>query len=241
MASSDLNESIGVSQNQVEDNTKNTVSSCEGQTSSCSSPSKLLQEVKEEEGAVDLPLFDSLVSMGMSKKLSKKALISTHNKSVEAALTWIAELGAEEMEVLCGNSDDESIESEDWEDCEEEEDTAYKMVFVVNAELNMGAGKTASQVGHAALGLYRLLVEDKEKYEASVEEWEEFGEKKITLKGKNTKQLLDLQKRAEVNDLPTYVVQDAGHTQVPEGSITVLAIFGDEEAVNEVTGKLKLL
>ena len=31
------------------------------------------------------------------------------------------------------------------------------------------------QVGHAALGLYRLLMEDKEKYEASTEEWEEFG------------------------------------------------------------------
>lgn len=31
------------------------------------------------------------------------------------------------------------------------------------------------QVGHAALGLYRLLKEDKEKYEASTEEWEEFG------------------------------------------------------------------
>ena len=32
-----------------------------------------------------------------------------------------------------------------------------------------------------------------------------------------------------------------GLTQIPEGSVTVLAIFGDDEAVNDVTGHLKLL
>ncbi|XP_063613608.1 probable peptidyl-tRNA hydrolase 2 [Penaeus indicus] len=148
------------------------------------------------------------------------------------------------MEALCGSSEHGSNDSEDWEDCEEEEeeeDIYYKMVFVVNMELGMGVGKVAAQVGHAALGLYRLLKEDKEKYEASTEEWEEFGERKITVKGKNSQELIELQKKAESLHLPTYLVQDAGMTQIPAGSTTVLAIFGDEEAVNEVTGKLKLL
>ena len=40
----------------------------------------------------------------------------------------------------------DSTASDDWEDCEEEEEIYYKMVFVVNMELNMGVGKVASQV-----------------------------------------------------------------------------------------------
>lgn len=46
---------------------------------------------------------------------------------------------------------------------------------------------------------------------------------------------------AELSDLPTYVVQDAGLTQIPRGASTVLALFGDEDTVNDVTGHLKLL
>nr|XP_045596821.1 probable peptidyl-tRNA hydrolase 2 isoform X2 [Procambarus clarkii] len=193
--------------------------------------------------SVDLVLFDSLVNMGIDKRLATKALMCTGNKNVDTALSWIAELGADEMEALCGSSDHGSIESDECEDCEEDddEDTYYKMVFVINTEFGMGVGKVAAQVGHAALGLYRLLKEDGEKYDASVEEWEEFGERKIALKGKNSQELIELQKKAEALYLPTYLVQDAGKTQVPVGSTTVLAIFGDEEAVNEVTGKLKLL
>ena len=34
-----------------------------------------------------------------------QALVCTGNKSLDAALAWIAELGAEEMEALCDNSD----------------------------------------------------------------------------------------------------------------------------------------
>lgn len=198
---------------------------------------------EEPKTTADPVLLGHLLTIGMDKRLASKALVCTKNKSVDAALSWIAELGAEEMEALCGSSEHGSNDSEDWEDCEEEEeeDIYYKMVFVVNMELGMGVGKVAAQVGHAALGLYRLLKEDKEKYEASTEEWEEFGERKITVRGKNSQELIELQKKAESLHLPTYLVQDAGMTQIPAGSTTVLAIFGDEEAVNEVTGKLKLL
>ncbi|KAB7506185.1 Peptidyl-tRNA hydrolase [Armadillidium nasatum] len=41
--------------------------------------------------------------------------------------------------------------------------------------------------------------------------------------------------------LPNYMVIDAGKTEVPDGSVTVLSIFGDEETVDKVTGHLKLL
>ena len=41
--------------------------------------------------------------------------------------------------------------------------------------------------------------------------------------------------------LDCYLVRDAGHTQVAAGSKTVLSIFGKENDVNQITGKLKLL
>lgn len=68
-----------------------------------------------------------------------------------------------------------------------------------------------------------------------------FRERKITLKGKDSQELVALQRKAEGLHLPTYLVQDAGRTQVAPGSVTVLAIFGDDQAVDEVTGHLKLL
>ena len=51
----------------------------------------------------------------------------------------------------------------------------YKMVFVVNTELNMGVGKIAAQVGHAAVGLYRILSSQAQKYDHKLAQWDDFG------------------------------------------------------------------
>ncbi|ETE62429.1 putative peptidyl-tRNA hydrolase 2 [Ophiophagus hannah] len=112
----------------------------------------------------------------------------------------------------------------------------HKMVFVVNMELSMGTGK----VGHAAIGLFQL-VHEKPSQRGMINQWDEHGAKKVVLQGVNTDQLLELHALALSLELPTYLVQDAGRTQVPAGSQTVLAIIGEEELVNQVTGQLKLL
>nr|XP_020664467.1 probable peptidyl-tRNA hydrolase 2 [Pogona vitticeps] len=114
------------------------------------------------------------------------------------------------------------------------------MVFVVNMELSMGPGKIAAQVGHAAIGLYQLM-QEKPSQRDLLNQWDEQGAKKVVLQGSNTDQLLELHALALSLELPTYLVQDAGRTQVPAGSHTVLAIMGEEEIVNQVTGQLKLL
>ena len=49
------------------------------------------------------------------------------------------------------------------------------MVFVVNDSLKMGVGKIAAQVGHAAVGLYRQLLETKGQYAHLLEQWQENG------------------------------------------------------------------
>jgi len=73
---------------------------------------------------------------------------------------------------------DLSDASSEEEDVVEEylgEGPAYKMVFVVNTELSMGVGKTASQVAHAAIGLYRLLIEEQQRFGEMLLSWEQFG------------------------------------------------------------------
>ncbi|XP_018332055.1 probable peptidyl-tRNA hydrolase 2 isoform X2 [Agrilus planipennis] len=120
----------------------------------------------------------------------------------------------------------------------DEYDEQFKMVFAVNISLNMGTGKIAAQVAHACLGLYNKLLQ---KNEAAVDVWLSEGEKKIVLKAVDHVHLKELQKKGESHELISYLVQDAGRTQIPAGSCTVLALFGDIATVDEVTGNLSLL
>ena len=117
----------------------------------------------------------------------------------------------------------------------------YKMVFVVNADLDMGMGKTAAQVAHAALGMHQVLLANEGRYGDWLLQWCELGETKIVLRGETTAHLMKLEKEAMDSNLPAYLVQDAGKTQVPAGSTTVLAVFGPVHMVDLVTGSLRLL
>jgi len=51
----------------------------------------------------------------------------------------------------------------------------YKMVLVVNASLNMGAGKIGAQCAHAALALHRMMIERSEVYGEMMLSWEQYG------------------------------------------------------------------
>ncbi|VDD87277.1 unnamed protein product [Enterobius vermicularis] len=116
----------------------------------------------------------------------------------------------------------------------------HKMVFVVNMSLKMRAGKIAAQVGHATLGVYRLA-QRSDKGQQALTAWRSVGEMKVVVKGDSTDHLLELFKESRDKGLFVYVVSDAGRTQIPAGSRTVLGIFGPSETVDSVSGKLKLL
>jgi PTH2 family peptidyl-tRNA hydrolase len=64
----------------------------------------------------------------------------------------------------------------------------------------------------------------------------------VCVKGDDAEHLLEMQRQAKAAGLPTTAVRDAGHTQVPSGSLTVVAI-GPAEAslIDQLTGELKLL
>uniref|UniRef100_A0A671KDE7 peptidyl-tRNA hydrolase n=1 Tax=Sinocyclocheilus anshuiensis TaxID=1608454 RepID=A0A671KDE7_9TELE len=169
----------------------------------------------ESQQEVNPVFLQQLRELDIPEEAAKQALLHTQNVSAEEAAMYYFN----------------KLENED----EGDEDLMYKMVFVVNMELSMGVGKVAAQVGHAAVGLYQAL---QEKNRISL--WPH-PSIKIVLQGTNMAHLLELQALAMSLSLPTKLVQDAGHTQVEPGSCTVLAIIGEEEMVNNVTGSLKLL
>lgn len=89
--------------------------------------------------------------------------------------------------------------------------------------------------------MHQLLLQDEGKFGDSLIKWFEYGETKIVLKGDTTQHLIDLETKSLEFGLPSYLVQDAGKTQVPIGSTTVLCIFGRVDIVDKVTGSLRLL
>ena len=118
--------------------------------------------------------------------------------------------------------------------------SSYRMNFVVNRELRMGTGKTAAQVAHACLSLYRQLT-GKSHLRTHCNDWIMAGQTKVVLQCNSTDELLALYQTGRGRGVECYVVRDAGMTQVATGAVTVLGVFGDESQLKELTGHLKLL
>mmetsp|Transcript_14882 Transcript_14882/g.31959 ORF Transcript_14882/g.31959 Transcript_14882/m.31959 type:complete len:202 (+) Transcript_14882:140-745(+) len=118
-------------------------------------------------------------------------------------------------------------------------DTKLKMVLVVRSDLGMGTGKIAAQCSHATVGTYKSILNGNKPL---LSMWEKQGQPKIVLKCKDIVELNQISEEAGRRDLKTYMVSDAGHTQVTAGSVTVLAVGpGPVDVVDSVTGRLKLL
>ena len=123
-------------------------------------------------------------------------------------------------------------------------DTAdLKMVFLVRDDLKMGAGKIAAQVAHAAVGLFDDITSgDDDYHQQALDFWNEFGAKKVVLRGENLNTLSEAASACKKAKIPYIMISDAGHTQVPAGSVTVLGIGPDtSEKINTITGKFKLM
>ncbi len=114
-----------------------------------------------------------------------------------------------------------------------------KMVLVVRGELRLTPGKAAVQVAHAAVMLTevagRLAPRD-------LEAWREEGQKKIAVVAETLDEMEALHRAARARGLPSVFVEDAGLTEVPPGTRTVLGIGpARAEALDPITGDLPLL
>ncbi|MGC9104895.1 MAG: peptidyl-tRNA hydrolase Pth2 [Thermoprotei archaeon] len=117
------------------------------------------------------------------------------------------------------------------------------MVIAVRADLDMGKGKVAAQVAHAAVSLVlKVLESNNREWRSWLESWLEQGQPKIVVKVSGLEELMKRKSIADSLGLPTEVIADAGKTQLEPGTITCLGIGpAPAELVDKVTGDLKLL
>lgn len=87
----------------------------------------------------------------------------------------------------------------------------HKLVLCVRMDLKMQRGKIAAQVGHATLGAYKTCARMRPQ---SLRVWEENAQPKIAVQISSQVQAMRLQRAAKDLGLPTYMVYDAGRTQV---------------------------
>ena len=150
--------------------------------------------------------------MGISENAAKRALYHTGNLSSELAAAWVFEnVENPELHHPFSPPTHSQVKTPDYTGMKAAMDASrqFKMVFVVNGSLKMGVGKTAAQVGHATLALYKtLLVAHSEQL--NVREWEEKAATKIVTKGENAEHLFALKQAADSHGIRNYLVADAG-------------------------------
>lgn len=114
-----------------------------------------------------------------------------------------------------------------------------KMVIAVRRDLDLGKGKIAAQVAHAAVSCALKA----EKYEKKLfREWLMEGQKKIVIRVDNEAALMELKRKIEPLGIVNELVNDAGRTQIAPGTATCLGMGPVEENVIEpITGDYPLL
>ncbi len=112
----------------------------------------------------------------------------------------------------------------------------YKQCIIVRDDLKLSKGKLAVQVAHAAVSASEFAGRD------VLEGWKEGGQKKVVLRVAELSDLFELKEVARKHGFPTALITDAGLTEVPPGTITVLGIGPAEVGeLDKITGHLKLL
>ncbi len=114
------------------------------------------------------------------------------------------------------------------------------MYILINNDLNMGKGKIAAQVGHVVEIIIEELVKaeltstKKKSFLEDYKVWKKTGRAKIVLKAteEEIKQLSQLD--------GAHCVVDAGLTQIPSGSMTVVG-FLPSSTKKDIFSKFKLL
>jgi PTH2 family peptidyl-tRNA hydrolase len=113
-----------------------------------------------------------------------------------------------------------------------------KLVIVARKDVKLSAGKLAAQVGHASVDCALKAM----RHQRDVfDRWHAEGQKKVVLKAEKEADLFRLKLEAERMGLTTALIADAGHTELPPGTITVLGVGpGRDSDVDKVTGALPL-
>jgi PTH2 family peptidyl-tRNA hydrolase len=112
----------------------------------------------------------------------------------------------------------------------------WKQCLVVRTDLKMSCGKTCAQAAHAA------VIAFERSDPASRKKWLQEGQKKVVLKVTSERALLEIRTLAEGAGIPTALVQDAGLTEIPPGTVTALGLGpAKSDDLDRITSSLPLL
>jgi peptidyl-tRNA hydrolase, PTH2 family len=114
---------------------------------------------------------------------------------------------------------------------------AEKLALLIRTDLDMSRGKIAAQAAHAAVAAVLAS-----QGSSDCAAWLAEGQPKVVLRVPSAEELSRIAGAARAAGLPVEVVQDAGRTQVPSGTLTCCAIGPAASAqVDQLTGSLSLL
>ena len=114
-----------------------------------------------------------------------------------------------------------------------------KLILVVNAGLKMSKGKIAAQVGHASVS---AALTARRRASHLLDSWLSGGQRKVCVKGRDADHLRELMAVAKEAGIATERIRDAGRTEIPAGSLTVVSIGPDDGTlIDTITGDLPLL
>ena len=112
----------------------------------------------------------------------------------------------------------------------------YKQCLIIRNDVKMSCGKRCAQASHASIGAYNNA--DKALRKA----WLSEGQKKVVLRADDERTLHELKVIAERNGISSSLIQDAGMTEIPPGTITALGLGpAKSEDLDKITGTLTLL
>jgi PTH2 family peptidyl-tRNA hydrolase len=115
-------------------------------------------------------------------------------------------------------------------------DFRFKQCLVIRNDVKMSCGKRCAQAAHASIGAYNNA--DKFLQKA----WLIEGQKKVVLKAHDERTLYEIKVIAERVGISSSLIQDAGLTEIPPGTITALGLGpAKSEDLDKITGALSLL
>ena len=114
----------------------------------------------------------------------------------------------------------------------------FKQVIAVRTDLGMSKGKMAVQVAHGSVSASeRVRVTHQHVWKA----WFNEGQKKVAVKVASEDELLEMRRVAVDLGIPFALIRDAGMTELPPGTTTVVAVGpARAELIDKVSGDLKL-
>jgi PTH2 family peptidyl-tRNA hydrolase len=115
----------------------------------------------------------------------------------------------------------------------------YKMIIVTRKDLYLSPGKLAAQVAHAAVACALSTKKNNSKW---FNKWQNEGAKKVVVEVESQDGFYTLKQKAEQLKVAVYIIEDAGHTEIPSGTKTVLGLGpAPTNIIDQVTGNLPIL